>query len=136
MYPIPLIESRRRPHDFAGLEVKYISTRGDMPPKGFREVLLEGLAPDGGLVIPERYPQVTHQHLEQWRNLPYAELAFQILRLFAGDIPETDLLGLTRRTYTAKVFGSEAITPLKTIGDGVYLLALSNGPTFAFKDMA
>jgi threonine synthase len=117
-------------------QVNYVSTRGGMAPKRFCEVLLEGLAPDGGLVVPERYPQVSLAQLEQWRKMPYAELAFEVLRLFADDIPEADLRALTGRTYTAQIFGSQAIAPLKTIGDGVYLLGLSNGPTFAFKDMA
>ena len=67
--------------------MKYLSTRGGMAPNHFSDVLLEGLAPDGGLVVPDRYPQVTLQQLEAWRSLPYAELAFRILRLFADDIP-------------------------------------------------
>ena len=98
--------------------MNYVSTLGNMAPKRFCEVLLEGLAPDGGLVVPERYPQVSIAQLEQWRKLQYAELAFQILRLFADDIPEADLRTLTSRTYTAQIFGSEAIAPLKTIGNG------------------
>jgi threonine synthase len=116
--------------------VKYSSTRGGMAAKTFCEVLLEGLAPDGGLVVPDHYPQVTLQQLSEWRKLSYAGLAFQVLRLFADDIPEDDLRALVERTYTREVFGTEAITPVKSIGEGVYLLGLSNGPTFAFKDMA
>jgi len=116
--------------------VKYISTRGGMAAKHFCEVLLEGLAPDGGLVVPDAYPQVTLQDLAAWRNLSYAELAFEILRRFIDDIPESDLRELTERTYTRAVFGTDAITPATKIGDDVYLLGLSNGPTFAFKDLA
>jgi threonine synthase len=107
-----------------------------MAPQSFSEVLLEGLAPDGGLVVPERYPQITVQQLREWRSVSYAELAFQILRLFADDIPEGDLRALVARTYTREVFGTEAITPIKDLGEGVYLLGLSNGPTLAFKDLA
>ena len=116
--------------------MKYISTRGGMAPKTFSEVLLEGLAPDGGLVVPDHYPQVSLEQLAAWRRLTYAELAFAVLRLFADDIPEADLHALVERTYTRDIFGTEAITPVKPIVDGVQLLGLSNGPTFAFKDMA
>jgi threonine synthase len=107
-----------------------------MPPQSFREVLLEGLAPDGGLVVPEWYPQIDLRQLEQMRNLSYAELAFEIVRPFADDIPESDLRMLMERTYTRAVFGTEAVTPVTPIGEEVYLLGLSNGPTFAFKDLA
>ncbi len=116
--------------------MKYISTRGSMAPKSFSEVLLEGLAPDGGLVVPDQYPQVSLQQLVMWRNLTYAELAFEVLHLFADDIPEADLHAIVERTYTRDIFGTEAITPVTSIADGVHLLGLSNGPTFAFKDMA
>ena len=114
----------------------YISTRGDAARKHFCEILLEGLAPDGGLYLPERYPQVDAGTLAQWRSLPYADLAFEILSLYIDDIPARDLRDLCRRTYTAEVFGTREIVPLKQLEDGVFLEALSNGPTLAFKDMA
>jgi threonine synthase len=114
----------------------YVSTRGHADRKHFCEILLEGLAPDGGLYLPERYPQVDAATLAQWRGLPYAELAFEILSLYIDDIPATDLKAICRKTYTPEVFGSEAIVPLKKLEQGVYLEALSNGPTLAFKDMA
>ena len=116
--------------------MKYISTRGAMAPLEFSDTVLMGLAPDGGLALPERYPQVDRATLDAWRALPYPQLAFEILRLYATDIPEDDLKALTARTYTAEVFGCAAITPVKTLHDGVKILELSNGPTLAFKDMA
>ena len=114
----------------------YLSTRGHPDRKRFCEILLEGLAPDGGLYLPERYPQVDGATLARWRSLPYADLAFEILSLYIDDIPADDLRTLCRKTYTAQVFGTTEIVPLRKLEDGVYLEALSNGPTLAFKDMA
>jgi threonine synthase len=114
----------------------YLSTRGHPDRKHFCEILLEGLAPDGGLYLPEHYPQVTPEQLAQWRGLPYAELAFEILSLYIDDIPAEDLRAICRKTYTEKVFGTKEIVPLKKLEDGLYLEALSNGPTLAFKDLA
>jgi len=116
--------------------MKYLSTRGGMPPARFTEILLGGLAPDGGLVVPERYPRIDAAMLARWRKLSYPALAFEILRLYADDIPETDLRALIDRTYTAQAFGSDEITPLHTLEPGLHLLRLSNGPTLAFKDVA
>ncbi len=116
--------------------MKYISTRGDKTPRSFSEILLEGLAPDGGLYLPESYPQVDDATLTRWRGLSYAELAFEILSLYIDDIPAADLKALTAKTYTAEVFGSAAIVPLRELEPGLKLEALSNGPTLAFKDMA
>jgi len=116
--------------------MKYISTRGDQTPRSFSEILLEGLAPDGGLYLPEHYPQVDDATLTRWRSLPYAELAFEILSLYIDDIPAADLKALAARTYTEHVFGTPRIVPLKALEPGVQLQALSNGPTLAFKDMA
>ncbi|NNU42711.1 threonine synthase [Ramlibacter montanisoli] len=114
----------------------YLSTRGHPDRKHFCEILLEGLAPDGGLYLPERYPKVDAATLAKWRGLPYADLAFEILSLYIDDIPAEDLRAICRKTYTAEVFGTREIVPLKQLEDGVYLEALSNGPTLAFKDMA
>jgi threonine synthase len=116
--------------------MRYVSTRGDVTPRRFCEILLEGLAPDGGLYLPERYPQVHADTLARWRTLPYADLAFEILSLYIDDIPANDLRGLCRRTYTRDNFGSDAIVPLRAFEPGVFIEALSNGPTLAFKDMA
>ena len=120
--------------------MKYISTRASSAsqeaPRGFSEILLEGLAPDGGLYLPERYPQADDITLTYWRGLSYADLAFEILSLYIDDIPAADLKALAAKTYTAEVFGSAAIVPLQPLEPGVHLEALSNGPTLAFKDMA
>ena len=116
--------------------MKYLSTRGDRTLHGFSDILLEGLAPDGGLYLPTHYPRVDDATLTRWRGLAYADLAFEILSLYIDDIPAADLKRLCHATYTAATFGSEAIVPLKPLEDGVYLQALSNGPTLAFKDMA
>ncbi len=115
--------------------MKYLSTRGGMAAMSFSQVLLEGLAPDGGLAVPEQYPQVDAATLERWRALDYPALAFEVLRLFATDIPEADLRALCERSYTAEAFGKPFV-PLKPINDGLQLLGLSEGPTLAFKDMA
>ncbi len=116
--------------------MKYLSTRGDTTPRGFADILLEGLAPDGGLYLPAHYPHVDPATLARWRGLPYADLAFEILSLYIDDIPAADLQRLVADTYTAEVFGTPEITPLTPLPDGLLLQALSNGPTLAFKDMA
>jgi len=116
--------------------MRYVSTRGDLTPRSFSEILLEGLAPDGGLYLPQRYPRVDGPTLARWRTLPYADLAFEILALYIDDIPAADLRALCQRTYTQANFGSEAIVPLRRLEPGVFIEALSNGPTLAFKDMA
>jgi threonine synthase len=118
----------------------YLSTRGHPDRKRFCQILLEGLAPDGGLYLPEAYPQVDAAMLARWRTVwgeqGYAALAFEVLSLYIDDIPAADLRALCAKTYTAEVYGTEAIVPLKKLEDGVWLEALSNGPTLAFKDMA
>ena len=116
--------------------MNYLSTRGDKTPRKFCDILLEGLAPDGGLYLPEHYPQVTPAMLEGWRGLPYADLAFEVLSLYIDDIPAADLKAICQRTYTQDVFGTPEIVPVRQLGAGLYLQALSNGPTLAFKDMA
>ena len=123
--------------------MQYLSTRGHPDRKRFCEILLEGLAPDGGLYLPERYPQVDAPTLARWRAAfnggesgGYAALAFEVLSLYIDDIPPADLKALCEKTYTETVYGTAAIVPLKKLEDGFYLEALSNGPTLAFKDMA
>ena len=116
--------------------MNYLSTRGDTTPRKFCDILLEGLAPDGGLYLPETYPAITAEMLDSWQSLPYADLAFEVLSLYIDDIPANDLQVICRKTYTADVFGSAEIVPLRPLEPGVYLQALSNGPTLAFKDMA
>ncbi|HZX25787.1 MAG TPA: threonine synthase [Telluria sp.] len=127
--------------------MKYVSTRGRSPAQSFSQILLGGLAPDGGLYMPADYPKVGGAELNAWRKLSYADLAVEILKKFATDIPEADLRAIAHRTYTAGVYrnaraGEDAgqITPLRplenTAGGTLVLQALSNGPTLAFKDMA
>jgi threonine synthase len=120
--------------------MQYLSTRGHPDRKRFCEILLEGLAPDGGLYLPESYPQVNAATLTRWRSVlseqGYAALAFEVLSLYINDIPAADLKALCEKTYTAEVFGTTAIVPLTTLEPGFHLEALSNGPTLAFKDMA
>ncbi|MGB9148734.1 MAG: threonine synthase [Burkholderiales bacterium] len=120
--------------------MKYISTRGGMPPQCFTDILMGGLAPDGGLAICESYPQVTEQELNALRDLSYAELAFAIIGKFADDIPADALKQIIAKTYTAEIYcngdNPSDITPLKTLEPGLHILALSNGPTLAFKDIA
>ncbi|MCG2584657.1 threonine synthase [Massilia sp. TS11] len=130
--------------------MQYVSTRANpaqSAPQSFSDILLGGLASDGGLFLPTSYPQVSDAELTAWRLLSYAELAFEILKKFATDIPEADLRALTAKTYTAAVYKNvragedpAEITPLRVLGfegdAGLVLQSLSNGPTLAFKDMA
>jgi threonine synthase len=116
--------------------MKYVSTRGHSASQTFTDILLEGLAPDGGLMVPEQWPRITRPKLDAMRDLPYPRLAFEILRFFADDFPGGELKALVERTYTAEVFGTPEITPLHTLEPNLHLLRLSNGPTLAFKDVA
>ena len=116
--------------------MKYTSTRGGMAAKPFTEILLGGLADDGGLAVPDHYPKLSQAELAAMRGMNYRELAFEVISRFATDIPADDLKAIIDKTYTAKTFGSEEITPLKTLEPGLYILGLSYGPTLAFKDVA
>jgi threonine synthase len=116
--------------------MNYVSTRGGMAPQAFSDILLEGLAPDGGLAMPAQLPRIDSATLESWRALDYADLAYEVLSRFASDIPAADLRRLTRAAYDEKTFGSRAIVPVKPLDGGLQLLGLSEGPTLAFKDMA
>lgn len=128
--------------------MRYISTRVPAAEGGFQkadarqfcDILLEGLAPDGGLYMPERYPRLDTHDLERLRDIyaqsGYAELAFALLSLFIDDISANDLRAICRKTYTAEIFGDPLIVPVRALGAGLYIQALSNGPTLAFKDLA
>lgn len=123
--------------------MNYLSTRGLAPQLRFSEILLGGLASDGGLYMPETYPRFSAAELEAMRGMNYRELAFAVLSRLIDDIPHDDLRRLIDKTYTADVYrytnpgeDAEDITPLKTLEPGLHVLALSNGPTLAFKDMA
>jgi threonine synthase len=123
--------------------MKYISTRGQSPALSFSEILLGGLAPDGGLYLPETYPQFTDADLNAMRNMNYRDLAFAILSRLIDDIPAADLKAIIDKTYRAEVYdftragqNADDIAPTLKLENNLYLLSLSNGPTLAFKDMA
>ena len=115
---------------------RYVSTRGRMPVARFCDVLLGGLASDGGLVVPQVYPRLAADELAALRSLSYPDLAFNLISRFVDDIPAADLKAMVHRAYRADTFGSPEITPLKTLEPDLHLLQLSNGPTLAFKDVA
>lgn len=112
--------------------MKYISTRGQMEPVSFLDAVMTGLAPDGGLLLPERLPDVSDK-LDAWKNLSYQELAFEVMSLFTTDMPSDDLKSLIDQSYAT--FRNPAVTPLVQVGD-VHILELWHGPTLAFKDVA
>lgn len=116
--------------------MQYISTRGNTAPMAFSDVLLMGLAPDGGLMLPQSYPTIDETTLDAWRKLDYTELAYEIMSLYATDIPAEDLRNIINKTYTKQAFGSDEIIPVTKLYDNISLLELSNGPTLAFKDVA
>jgi len=121
--------------------VRYVSTRSAQPGPGlpFCDILLDGLAPDGGLYLPQSYPRLTAETLARWDELlhteGYAAVAFEVLRLFVDDIAEADLRGACDRAYSAELFG-DVVMPVTALSDGLWLAHLSEGPTAAFKDMA
>src|SRR6202171_4154503 len=129
-----------RPNDVSNTVMRYVSTRsagfGPLPPQPFSAILLEGLAPDGGLAVPESYPRFTSAELAALRPLDYRQLAFAVLSRYADDIPAADLKAIIDRTYTAATFGSDEIVPLLALEPTLFLLRVSNGPTLAFKDIA
>jgi threonine synthase len=121
--------------------MQYGSTRGgavlgEARTAEFTDILLGGLAADGGLAMPLTLPAVSLEQLNAWRGLSYAQLAFEVLRPFATDMAPEDLRGLVERTYTPAIFGDASIVPLQALESDLYLLKLSQGPTLAFKDMA
>jgi threonine synthase len=114
----------------------YVSTRGGAPALPFTAILLEGLAPDGGLYLPEAFPLFDPAGLAAMRGMSYREIAFAVLSRFMDDVPPADLRAILERTYTASNFGTDEITPLRTLEPGLHVLGLSEGPSLAFKDVA
>jgi len=115
--------------------MRYISTRGDAPPRDFEGVLLAGLAEDGGLFMPETWPVLSSAEWRAMRGLPYPDLAARILALFTGGQPDhATLLPLLRQAYAS--FGTPAVAPLVQLESRIFALELFHGPTLAFKDMA
>ncbi|RUT30652.1 threonine synthase [Paenibacillus zeisoli] len=115
--------------------MQYVSTRGQVAPKGFIDTVLMGLADDGGLMIPAEIPVISPEALEEWKNLSYEELFQQIFSLYINDeIPAEDLKAMVKRSYAS--FRTPEVTPVNKINDSLYILELFHGPTFAFKDVA
>jgi threonine synthase len=115
--------------------MRYVSTRGEAPSLDFVDVMLAGLARDGGLYVPERWPSLDRAVIEGFAGKPYAEVAVEVLRPFVGDgIAETDLARMSREAYGN--FRHPAVAPLTQLDPGVFVLELFHGPTLAFKDLA
>lgn len=115
--------------------MRYISTRGQAPALNFEDVLLAGLASDGGLYVPECLPHFSLEEISSWVGLPYHELAFKVMRPFvAGSIPDADFKQILEETYS--VFAHQAIAPLRQLAGNEWVLELFHGPTLAFKDFA
>jgi threonine synthase len=115
--------------------VRYISTRGKAPPQDFEEVMLSGLAPDGGLYVPEEWPRLPDATLYALRGAPYGEVAFRVMDAFIGKrVPEADLRGMIADAYES--FSHRAVAPLVQLAPDRWLLELFHGPTLAFKDVA
>ena len=115
--------------------MRYVSTRGEAPELTFEDVLLTGLARDGGLYVPARWPQISAHDLRALRGQSYEDVAFAVMAPFIGDaIPGTDLKHMIAGAYGS--FGHPAVAPLKQLDDNHFLLELFHGPTLAFKDVA
>lgn len=117
------------------MTVKYISTRGEAPALSFEDVVLTGLAPDGGLYVPEQLPEFSQKEIASWAGLPYNELAFKIISPFVdGAVADADLKAIIDKSYAT--FRHQAIAPLVQTGHNEWILELFQGPTLAFKDFA
>jgi threonine synthase len=115
--------------------MKFVSTRGNIKKIGFIDTVLMGLANDGGLLIPEKIPQISAGKLEEMAQLSYQDLAYEVFSYYVdGEIPEDELRKLIKKSY--QTFRSPEVTPVKKLTDNMYVLELFHGPTFAFKDVA
>ncbi len=115
--------------------MKYVSTRGEAPVLGFDEVLLAGLATDGGLYVPASWPRMSEADLRSFKGMRYEEAAFKVIRPFvAGAISDEDLFAIIETGYSR--FSSDTVAPMTDIGDGLWMMELFHGPTLAFKDVA
>ncbi len=115
--------------------MKYKSTRGGCSDQSFEQVLLTGLAPDGGLYVPAELPQLSEQEIASWKDLNYSDLALKIIAPFIGDeIPEDALREIIESSYAE--FDHPEVAPLSILAEGEYMLELYHGPTLAFKDFA
>ena len=113
--------------------MQYISTRGQVPPVSFSKAVAQGLAPDGGLYLPEKLPDLK-PYLDEWKELEYVELCEAFLSLFATDIDRSQLKAIVERSYIH--FDHPEIAPIKQLSDERFVLELFHGPTLAFKDFA
>lgn len=113
--------------------MQFVSTRGQVPPVSFSTAVAQGLAPDGGLYLPQKLPDLKPQ-LEAWQSLEYAELCEAFIAIFATDIERSDLRDIVQRSY--KKFDHAEIAPVRKLSDSLYVLELFHGPTLAFKDFA
>lgn len=132
--------------------MNFVSTRGGGAPQSFCDIVLEGLCEDGGLAMPETIPLLSQEALKAWKILSYQDLAFEIMSLYCDDIPSEDLKGIIKRAYGSKEskesnksgkdnnggggFSTPEVISIKKIDGNVSILGLSNGPTYAFKDIA
>ncbi len=115
--------------------MSYISTRGNAPELGFEDVLLAGLARDGGLYVPREWPTLSPETIASFAGRPFAEVAVEVIHPFVGGaISKVDLLAMARDAYAG--FGHPAVTPLVQTGRNTWVLELFHGPTLAFKDVA
>jgi len=115
--------------------MQHVSTRGEAPPLGFAEVMLAGLARDGGLYVPERWPHIEPQTIAGFAGRPYAEVAVEVMRGFVADsVSDADLARMVREAYGT--FRHPAVAPLTQLGVNTFALELFHGPTLAFKDLA
>ena len=115
--------------------MRYVSTRGESPSIGFLDAVLAGLAPDGGLYVPERWPTFSPDEIAAFAGQPYAKVAAAVVGKFVGDdIPADDLQQMCDEAYAT--FAHAAVAPLKQLAPGRHLLELFHGPTLAFKDVA
>lgn len=115
--------------------MRYFSTRGEAPVLGFTDVLLQGLARDGGLYLPESWPRFDHAKIASFAGKPYAEVAYEVIQPFVGETVEAETLrSIINDTYST--FRHAAVTPLVQVGPGTFVLELFHGPTLAFKDVA
>ena len=115
--------------------MRYISTRGQAPALDFVEVMLAGLARDGGLYVPESWPALDQAAIAGLAGRPYAEVAVEVIRPFVGDsLPQADLARMAREAYGT--FRHPAVAPLVQLGNNLFVLELFHGPTLAFKDLA
>jgi len=117
------------------MSLTYVSTRGQAPELGFADVLLAGLARDGGLYVPSSWPSITVGDLERFSSMPYADVAAEVMWPFVeGSIDRDAFVAMVADTYAT--FDVEEVIPLTDLGDGIWLAELFHGPTLAFKDVA